>query len=78
MSPKLRLRQRMHVVLQMVMAFIIMILLAQLWLFTATLDAMENREASLGVTVVALMCSLLGSAAVWALIRLFLRAEEQL
>ena len=76
MSPKLRLRQRMRVVMHMVMAFVIMILLAQLWLFTVTLDAMETRGASPQTAIAALICSFMGCAAVWALIRFFLRAED--
>ena len=76
MSPKVRLRQRVRVVLHMVMAFVIMILLAQLWLFTVTLDAMENGRASTTVAIAALVCSLGGSTAVWLMIRLFLRAED--
>ena len=76
MSPRIRLRQRVRVVLQMVMGFVIMILLAQLWLFTVTLDAMENRHASMTVLIVALICSFLGCAAVWGMLGLFLRAEE--
>ena len=77
MSPRVRLRQRMSVVLHMVMAFVIMILLAQLWLFSVTLEAMESGEISTNVVIAALVCSLVACAAVWALIRLFLRAEEQ-
>ena len=76
MSPKVRLRQRMRVVLHMVMGFVIMILFAQLWLFTVTLDAMENQDTSVKVVLVALICSLVGCGAVWALLRLFLHAEE--
>lgn len=76
MSPRIRLRQRVQVVLHMVMAFVVMILLAQLWLFTVTLDAMENRQASTTVAIVALIFSFIGCGAVWAMIRLFLRAEE--
>ena len=76
MSPKLRLRQRIRVLMHMVMAFVIMILLAQLWLFTVTLDAMETRGASPQVVIAALVCSFMGCAAVWGLIRLFLRADE--
>ena len=76
MSPKVRLQERVRVVLHMVMAFVIMILLAQLWLFTVTLDAMENRQASPTVAIVALICSFIGCGAVWAMIRLFLRAED--
>jgi hypothetical protein len=75
-SPKIRLRQRMRVVLHMVMGFVIMILFAQLWLFTVTLDAMENPDTSVRVVLVALICSLVGCGAIWALLRLFLRAEE--
>jgi hypothetical protein len=60
----------------MVMAFVIMILLAQLWLFTATLDAMESRQASAQIALAALICSFMGCGVVWALIRFFLRAEE--
>jgi len=76
MSPKVRLRQRVRVVLHMVMAFVIMILLTQLWLFTVTLDAMENRQASTTATIAALVFSFIGCGAAWAMIRLFLRAEE--
>lgn len=73
MSPKVRLRQRMRVVLHMVMAFVVMILLAQLWLFTVTIDAMETRTSSPQVAIAALVCSFVGSVAVWALLRFFLR-----
>jgi hypothetical protein len=76
LSPKVRLRQRVRVVLHMVMGFVIMILFAQLWLFTVTLDAMENRRTSMTVAIVALICSLIGCGVVWAMLRLFLRAEE--
>ena len=76
MSPKPRSRQWVKVILHMVMAFVVMILLAQLWLFTVTLDAMENRSASPQVAIAALICSFLGCAAVWVLIRFFLRAEK--
>ncbi len=77
MSPQIRLRDRIGVVLHMVMAFVIMLLLAQLWLFTVTLDAMESRTASPQIAIVALVCSLMACAAVWALIRLFLRTEAR-
>jgi heme/copper-type cytochrome/quinol oxidase subunit 4 len=69
MSPKVRLRQRMRVILNMVTAFVIMILLTQLWLFTVALDAAPKIAGA------ALVCSLAGLAAVFALIRFFLRAE---
>lgn len=77
MSPKGRMRLRMKVVLNMVMAFVVAILLAQLWLFTVTLDAMESHEASLSIVAVTLVGSGLGCAVIWALIRFFLRAEAQ-
>ena len=76
MSPKVRLRNRVRVVLHMVMAFVITILFAQLWLFTVTLEAMENREVSAQVAIAALICSLMGFVTVWSLIRFFLRAES--
>jgi hypothetical protein len=76
MSPKIRMRHRMNVVLQMVTALITAILLAQLWLFTVTLDAMENRAISMNVAIAAMICSLLACCAVWVLIRFFLRAER--
>jgi hypothetical protein len=66
----------MRIVMQMVMAFVIMILLAQLWLFTATLDAMENKSASPQIVIAALVCSFTASGAVWSLIRFFLKAED--
>jgi len=46
-----------------------MILLTQLWLFTVAVDAAPNIAAT------ALLCSLAGLAAVFALIRFFLKAE---
>ena len=75
MSPKVRLRNRTKVVLHMVMAFVITILFAQLWLFTVTLEAMESRDASVQVAVAALICSLTGFGMVWGLIHFFLRLE---
>ena len=69
MSPKVRLRQRMRVVLNMVTAFVVMILLAQLWLFTVALDAAPKIAAA------ALICSLAGLAAIFVLIRFFLKTE---
>ena len=65
----------MRVVLNMVTAFVVMILFAQLWLFTVTLDAMESGGASSQVVIAALLCSLLGCSAVWALIRVFMKLE---
>ena len=76
MSPRTRVRHRLNVVLQMVTALIAAILLAQLWLFTVTLDAMENHAVSMNVAVVAVVCSLVGCGATWMLIRFFLRTEQ--
>ena len=76
MSPTGRARHRMNVVLQMVTAFIVAILLAQLWLFTVTLDAMENESVSMKVAVATMAFSLLGCSSVWVLIRFFLRTER--
>jgi hypothetical protein len=60
----------------MVTVLITAILLGQLWLFTITLDAMENHTVSNGVAVAAALCSLLACGAVWTLIRFFLRTER--
>ena len=76
MSPKIHIHNRLSVVLQMVTALIAAILLGQLWLFTVTLEAMENRDASSNVVVVATVCSLLACGSVWMLIRFFLRTER--
>ena len=76
MSPKIRVRHRMNVVLQMVTTLIAAILLAQLWLFTVTLDAMENHAVSMNVAVAATACSLLACGSIWFLIRFFLRTEQ--
>jgi hypothetical protein len=76
MSPKTRVRHRLNVVLQMVTALITAILLAQLWLFTVTLDAMENQSVSMNVAIAAIVCSLLACVSVWVLIRFFLRTER--
>jgi hypothetical protein len=66
----------MNVVLQMVTALMTAILLGQLWLFTITLDAMENPAASMSVAVAAVVCSVLACGSVWVLIRLFLNTEQ--
>jgi hypothetical protein len=76
MSPQFRVRDRMNVVLQMVMTLIAAILLAQLWLFTVTLDAMENHAVSMNVAIAATVCSLVACASIWMLIRFFLRTEQ--
>ena len=76
MSPVTQRRNRMNVVLQMVMAFITAILLGQLWLFTVTLEVMETPGASIGVAIAAALCSLVACGAVWVLIRFLLTAEQ--
>jgi len=74
-SPVTRLRDRMKVVLQMVMALVAVILLVQLWLFTVALEAMENGSTSIGVAIATTLCSFAACLAVWMLIRFFLRTE---
>jgi hypothetical protein len=59
----------MRVILNMVTAFVVMILLTQLWLFSVAVDAAPKIAAA------ALLFSLAGLAAVFALIRFFLKAE---
>jgi hypothetical protein len=76
MNPRIQWRRRMNVVLQMVTALIAAILLGQLWLFTITLDAMENPAASMSVAVAAAVCSVLACGSVWVLIRFFLNTEQ--
>jgi len=76
MSPMPRIRNRLNVVLQMVTALITAILLAQLWLFTVTLDAMENSGAAIQIVVAAVACSAVACTAIWMLIRFFLRTEH--
>ena len=76
MSPQIRVRHRMNVILQMVMTLIAAILLAQLWLFTVTLDAMENHAVSTNVAIAAAACSFVACASIWMLIRFFLRTEQ--
>ena len=76
MSPQAQLRRRHRVILNMTMVFTVVILLAQLWLFTVVLEAMENAEAPDSVAVSALVVSALGTCGIWALIRFFLRAER--
>jgi hypothetical protein len=76
MSSKVRIRHRLNVVLQMVTALITAILLGQLWLFTITLEAMENGSMPSTVAGVAAACSLLACGSIWMLIRFFLRMEQ--
>ena len=76
MNAAIHQRRRMNVLLQMVTALITAILLVQLWLFTVTLDAMENSAASMSVAIIAVTFSVLACGAVWILIRFFLSAEQ--
>jgi cytochrome bd-type quinol oxidase subunit 2 len=76
MKPGIQQRGRMNVVLQMVTGLITAILLGQLWLFTVTLEAMENPAASMSVAVAAAVCSILACGSVWVLIRIFLNTEQ--
>jgi hypothetical protein len=76
MSPRMRVRHRLNVVLQMVTVLIAAILLGQLWLFTITLDAMENGTVPSRVAGAAVACSILACGSIWILIRLFLRMEQ--
>ena len=70
-----RLRQRLSIVLNMALALIVAILLGQLWLFTIVIDAMQAEHASFATATAAVAVSFVGAAAVWALIRFFLKAE---
>lgn len=77
MSPDSRLRHRVSTVLNMVMAFVVMILLAQLWLFTVVLESAEiTGKFSVGIPAV--ICSVSGCSAVWILIRYFTKVEKNL
>ena len=76
MSRRLSMRHRMSVLLHMATAFIIIILLAQLWLFTVIVDGIRAVETPT-IAVFVLACSLVACLAVCGLIRLFLRAEGQ-
>jgi uncharacterized protein DUF6755 len=69
-------RHRLNVLLQMVTALITAILLGQLWLFTVTLETMENGSTPARVAETAAVCSLLACGSIWMLIRFFLRIEE--
>jgi hypothetical protein len=66
----------LNIVLQMVTALITAILLGQLWLFTITLEAMENGAVPPAVPAAAAACSLLACGSIWMLIRFFLRTEQ--
>jgi hypothetical protein len=71
-----RLRQRISTILDMVLAFIVMILLAQLWLFTVVLETLEVEGASKTISVAAIACSFVGCIAAWVLIRYFTQIEK--
>ena len=76
MNPQARMRNRISTVLHMVMAFVIMILLAQLWLFTVVLEEVQSAESSSATEVTAVALSMLGCGGVWLLIRYFMIAEK--
>ena len=76
MSPRVRVQHRLNVVLQMVTALITAILLGQLWLFTITLEAMDNGAVPPKVAGAAAVCSLVACGSIWVLIRFFLRMEQ--
>ena len=76
MNPQARMRNRISTVLHMVMAFVIMILLAQLWLFTVVLEEVQSAESSFATEATAVVLSLLGCGGVWQLIRYFTIAEK--
>lgn len=62
------------IVLHMVMAFVILILFLQLWLFTEALEAVHAPD---GTTVlVASTVSGVGCLVVWKLIAFFLKNEQ--
>lgn len=76
MNPQIHRQRRMNVVLQMVTALVTALLLCQLWLFTVTLDAMQNAATSATVALAATVCSLVACGAVWVLIRFFVITEQ--
>jgi hypothetical protein len=76
MNMEAPVRRRLNVVLKTVTTLVVSILLAQLWLFTVTLDVMESGSAPSGIAVAAVLCSVVACAAVWVLIGLFVRAER--
>jgi len=64
-----------NVILYMVMAFIVCILLGQLWLFTEAVEGVHAPDST--ITLVTAAVSGLGCGVVWVLIRYFLNAEAQ-
>ena len=62
-------------VLHAVMAFVVTILMVQLWLFTESLEAVHARNGT--IMIAAVVCSGMGCAAVWMLIRYFLKVEQK-
>jgi hypothetical protein len=69
MNPKTR-----NVILYMVMAFVVCILMVQLWLFTEAVEGVHAPDPT--ITLVAAAVSGVGCGAVWMLIRYFLAAEK--
>ena len=63
------------IVLHMVMAFVICILMVQLWLFTEAVDSMHSPDGT--TALAAMICSGAGCIAIWLLIRYFLAAEKK-
>jgi hypothetical protein len=63
-----------NIVLHMVMAFVVCILLVQLWLFTEALEGVHAQDQT--ITVVAMVVSGMGCLCVWQLIRYFLVADK--
>lgn len=63
------------IVLNMVMAFVICILMVQLWLFTEALEAMHAPDSNTVIT--AAICSGAGCLTIWKLIRYFLASESK-
>jgi hypothetical protein len=76
MNARGHLRYRAGVILHMVMAFVVVILLMQLWLFTVAIEAIENDAMSSTMSVAAAALSFVACIAVCGLIRLFLQAEN--
>lgn len=62
------------IVLHMVMAFVILILFLQLWLFTEALEAVHAPDGK--TVLVASIVSGAGCLVVWKLIAFFLKAER--
>jgi len=62
-------------VLHAVMAFVVVILMVQLWLFTEALEAVHYQDGT--IMLAAVICSGIACATVWTLIRYFLKMESK-